>query len=138
MTVSCAKCGTQLTYDFTDPANIGQPCPTCGATERSLEVSAENHLRAIEKLKIRQYEQGSTDWSKEVVSGEEVFHETGEIRSVQRIVDKSNRHQAGSYSERIVRTDSGEIVREVSERFVDHQGRGSAKRKVPTFPDEWI
>ena len=78
------------------------------------------------------------DWSKGMVSGEEHYGKDDEIRTVVRILDRKNRHEEGSYYEHITDTDTGRIIRSVSERFVDHQGRGSAKKAIPDFSDEWV
>ena len=44
-----------------------------------------------------------------------------------RVIDKTN----DRYFEKIVDPDTGDVVRDVSEKLSDHQGRGHAKRASP-------
>jgi Protein of unknown function (DUF2934) len=38
----------------------------------------------------------------------------------------------------IADTDTGGEIKRVKEALKDHKGHGSAKRRIPDFPDEWI
>jgi len=42
---------------------------------------------------------------------------------------KKDYRASDNYAERIVNTETGEVVREVHEALSDHQDRGSAKKK---------
>jgi hypothetical protein len=116
----------------------GRPCPYCGDTHREIEIEVEDELRMIDQLETSVHEQGAKDWSKRMVRGEEHFRRDDEIHTVVRVMDRKNRREENSYYELITKTDTGEIVRSISERFVDHVGRGSAKHAIPEFPHVWI
>jgi len=138
ITVSCANCGNELEEDIRDPAMAGRPCPHCGDTHREVEINVVDTIRVIDQLETTIHEHGVKDWSKRMVQGEEYFRKDDEIHTIVRVMDRKNRYEPDSYYEFITKTETGDLVRSVSERFVDHVGRGSAKHTIPEFPHEWV
>jgi hypothetical protein len=63
----------------------------------------------------------------EALHGHE-FNIAGNLMHKERIFDRKN----NLYKERVVNTDTGEVIREVEHPLSDHTGHGSAKRKKPT------
>ena len=64
----------------------------------------------------------------EQVNRPEVFRKTGEVRRVERMIDRSDPDPENwRYREKITE-ETGEVMREVDEPLKDHTGRGTAKR----------
>jgi hypothetical protein len=105
---------------------------------RNLEIVVGDTMRMIDQLEAMIREKGIKHWTKKIVQGEEHYKRDDEIRTVVRVFDWKNRHRPESYYEFITKTDSGEIIRSISEKFAEHVGYGSAKHITPDFPAEWI
>jgi len=82
-------------------------------------VAAKGHTHIGEKRR------GKYDY--EAVLGHE-FNVEGNLMHKERIFDRKN----NSYKERVVNTDTGEVVRDIEEPLSKHIDHGSAKHKKQT------
>ena len=133
----CPKCGMLLAEELVSPEGMGRECTNCGETNRLIEINVADQVSAIDRIKGAFREHGIEQWTKMFVYGQEYYGETNEVRTVVRVMDWKNRHEPESYYELITKADTGEVVKSVAKIFAQHQGHGSAKRKIPEFPDDW-
>lgn len=138
MTILCTNCSAELDDEINDPTLDDCPCPYCGATTRDIEISVSDTALLLDQVETTIREKGIKNWSKRQVNGEEYFRLRNEVHSVIRVMNWKKRHEAESYYEFITNTNTGEIVKDVTERFIDHGGHGSAKRAIPDFSHKWI
>jgi hypothetical protein len=72
-------------------------------------------------IKVKKCEGGKV--TEIVKQGDDFNHDSGEWRTLHRVVDRKNHH----YTEHIVDS-TGEVVRQVDEPLWKHQGHGSARK----------
>jgi hypothetical protein len=108
-----------------DEAGPRQPCPGCGSTRRtanvSVTLSAQVSVHLLTKTKHRD---GGKSVVREVTEGDSYHRKTGKWNLMHRLIDWGN----DWYHERIRDGQTGEVVHENSEPLSEHWGHGSAKR----------
>ncbi len=125
-TVRCI-CGVDLPEAEIEPR---QPCAACGSTSRVFDESIVESANAAAHLGLKQ-KRGPGDPIYEEVDRLEIFRATGELRRVQRVIDRRN----NMYREHITSVETGEVRRQVEERLDQHFGRGSAKSSKTNNPE---
>ena len=128
--VFCNNCGRSLNI------TTQGPCAGCGHEVRLVTLTVTDFVDAIDIVEGTLDEEDFNK-SKTFVAGEESYHDTNEVRTVLRVFDHRHRHEPESYYELVKMTHSEEVIKLVKEALADHQGHGSAKNKIPEFPDEW-
>jgi DUF2934 family protein len=128
----CEKCEQELDAQFTGP------CPKCENESRVAKAIAWDSFGIIDQVKGTVTEPEEKHWGKQFEAGEEAYSETNEIRTVIRAMDYKNRHDPDSYYEDIKNWHTKEPIKQRSQSFAEHQGHGSAKNKIPEFPEEWV
>jgi Protein of unknown function (DUF2934) len=138
--VFCEQCGAELdseTADEPDFVPTAAPSPECGHEARTVTLTVDDQFGVIDQIRGTLREHGIKHWSKKFKSGEEYYRDTNEVRTVLRVEDWKNRHDSDSHYELITKTNTGVLIKRVKEALVKHREHGSAKRKIPDFPDEW-
>lgn len=121
----CGPCGAQLEEPSSTPSGARTPCPSCGSLARHHKVKMAGGLPAPHsQLRLKAKRGGKGKPFLTQVMGDELYRDTQEWRRVERVIDREN----DRYTERITRSGSGEIIKEVSESLSEHQGHGAAKR----------
>lgn len=101
------------------------PCPKCGNLTRVSYPPGQEFRLVAGGISITSKPPKGGRWEAKSIEKHSHYKATDEHHFVQRTIDRiSNR-----YYERIVNTETGEVVRCVDEQLTDHQGRGSAKPK---------
>ena len=103
---------------------------------KDIKINVGDGSRVLDAAKRKLRKNGKA--TNQVESGEEIFHDTNKVQTVSRVKNWEHRHDADSYQKVITDTDTGVEIKNFKETFKDHQGHGSAKHKIPDFPDEWI
>jgi hypothetical protein len=102
---------------------------------KEIKINVGDDSRVLDGGKRKLREDGKA--LNQVESGEEFYREKNEVRTVLRVKDWKNRHDPDSYHELITNTDTGAVIKDFKQAFEHHQGHGSAKHKIPEFPDDW-
>ncbi|MCA9216800.1 MAG: DUF2934 domain-containing protein [Planctomycetales bacterium] len=126
--IRCRGCDSVLIEPL--QAEVREPCPECGATNREFILDAANKLFFHELLGMKQKRAGEKKPILETKNGDSLFRKTGEWHKLVRIIDRAN----DRYYEFITNAD-GEVVRHVDEPLSEHYGRGSAKSQKHDFAD---
>jgi len=125
--VKCDQCGQEIDEKDNLQASEREPCPSCGSISRAL-------VRVInEKVPVRDRFQSKLKGAllrpgrpaRELKQGHDLHRKTGIWRLLSRLIDREN----DLYHEKIVNTETGEVVHELKERLSEHVGHGSAKKK---------
>lgn len=116
--VTCRACGQPL-----DPAGTS-PCPTCGATARTIEVTAHATASVHESALVQGYEANRSKKQGlfiRILSGVVPSVAHGFVR-LHRLIDKRNNR----YLEHVETLD-GTTLHHCEEPLSEHRGHGSAK-----------
>lgn len=117
MSCKCSQCGTELSEVSRSP------CPRCRGTARTFDVAITESLTLREMWGMKWRQAGVAGRpSAEFKLGQEFNHSRQEYVNVDRRVDRVE----DAYYERIS-TETGEVLREVSEPLSQHRGRGDAR-----------
>jgi hypothetical protein len=101
------------------------PCPKCGNDTRVSYPPGQEFRIVAGGFSLTSKPPRGGRWVSKGIEKYSHYRATGEHHFIQRTIDRiSNR-----YYERIINTETGEVVRCVDEPLTDHQGRGSAKHK---------
>jgi len=68
---------------------------------------------------------GKNTFNVEVTEGDDLYRDTGKWNKLRRKVDR----QGNNYQERIIDSETGEVIRDVNERLDQHKGHGGARKK---------
>jgi gluconate kinase len=120
----CGVCGNAA-LDESDGQRV--PCPTCGSLKRAYRLSLSDSVDIHESLKGKVVDPKKTGKKKvraEFVSGDDLHRKTGQWNKLERDIDR----ESDRYREKIVDSETGQIIRSVDEPLSQHQGRGSARR----------
>lgn len=129
--IRCPDCGQELDA-------YADACPRCGSSNRTVRVTDNVRLEALEQIRLKKKRPGERKPFQEIKAGDEIYRETGERRRVERIIDREH----DRYYEH-VEDSSGNEIRHVDEPLSQHRWHGDAKKKrhpgegsgPPTRPD---
>jgi hypothetical protein len=122
--VECGDCAATINVSE-DTAGYRVPCPNCGGTKRSFDVSIEERAVARDGLKVKARRAGE---KKPYVEAKGVPSHSRRLDKVvhhQRLMDRDN----NLYRETVTDYESGEIIHNCEEPLSEHQGHGSARLK---------
>jgi len=122
--IKCLDCGDIL-YSGPDKTVDGIKCNRCCSTRKDIVLTVEDRIDIHEQQVIKGKRKNEKRPFVEGKYGDEIYHETGEWREVNRTVDRDQNR----YQEKIVNSRTGEVVKDISEPLDQHCGHGSAKRK---------
>lgn len=120
----CGECRTRLDESPSTPAEDRQPCPSCGSTSRFVSVHVTETVTVHESVGMKARHADGRKPSRELRSGGDLHRDTGEWRTVHRVIDREN----DRYDEVVTGAD-GDVIREVHEPLSQHTGRGAAKQR---------
>ena len=126
--VVCGKCKCELAEEPNTEASQRVPCPKCGSTSRSFEVTAHATLTIKEKMGMQGRHPGKGRPFIEQVAGDDLHQKSGKWMKLSRVIDREN----DSYKETVTDPTTGEIVHHCDEPLSKHTGHGDAKRKKST------
>ncbi|MCA1696019.1 MAG: hypothetical protein LC749_15560 [Actinobacteria bacterium] len=120
----CGECRTPLDESPSTSAEDREPCPSCRSTSRFVSLHVTETITVHESVGLKaRHGRGRTPF-REVRSGADLHRDTGEWRTIHRVIDRENDH----YDE-VVTSADGHVVREVHEPLSQHTGRGAAKQR---------
>ncbi len=123
--VGCGSCETVLNESPSALSQERRPCPSCCSLTRRIDVQIEETLFIGESMRGKVRHEGGGRPHIEVKTETEVYRETGEVRHVERSLDR----EKDLYQETITNPKTGQVVTKVKEPLTDHQGHGSARRR---------
>jgi hypothetical protein len=117
----CSECEKAMD----DEAGPRQPCPGCGSTRRTANVSVTESVRMSVRLltKTTKHRDGGKRVVREVTEGDSYYRKTSQWNLMHRLIDWGN----DWYHEIIEDGETGEVLHESSEPLSEHWGHGSAK-----------
>ncbi len=123
MSVRCSDCGREL--EDIPGRTSAPPCPKCGGTRRTFEVSLFERAEARDGLGYKLKRPGSNVRKSIISEGTSRFVPSQKARlvKVERHIDRLN----DRYMERVTDVDSGAVIHECQEPLNAHVGHGSAK-----------
>jgi uncharacterized OB-fold protein len=121
----CSKCGAPINEPDKLPRD---PCPQCGATARTANVSVreEAHVEAYVKVHSK-HRDGGPKVVREVVSGDVYFRKGRRWTVIYRLIDRANNW----YEEKFFERQTMKVIRETSEPLTEHRGHGSDTKNKP-------
>lgn len=126
--VACGNCGQSLDEPSDlDPA-ARNPCVGCGSTSRTFAKHLSGSIQIHSSLTAKGKHAGATGrrkWFVETFSGADWSHRLQRFVRKQRTLDRDN----DRYAEKVVDSESGEVLRDVEEPLREHRGHGSARAK---------
>ena len=120
----CGECRTPLDESPSTSVEDREPCPRCGSTSRFVSVHVTERITVHESIGLKARHASGRKPFREVKSGDDLHRDTGEWRTVHRVIDRENNH----YDE-VVTGPDGRVLREVHEPLSKHTGRGAAKKR---------
>jgi hypothetical protein len=124
--VSCGECGQLFTGVILDEEGRRAPCPNCRSTKLVIDASIIEKVRLGVKLGIKLKKYGIKKPVFESISGDDFHRNSQRWSTLSRTIDRQN----DLYLEKIVDSETGEIIHYCSEPLSKHFGHGSAKLKV--------
>lgn len=125
---TCIACG----YGYPDPDTAGsqppemhQPCPHCGAKGIDFQVQLSDTVEVREMIGLKSKRQGDKKPFIETKTGDDLHRKSGRWMKLERHIDRENDH----YHEKVTNPETGEVIHENDEPLSEHQGHGSAKPK---------
>ena len=122
MPTFCFACETLL--DEHDTISSGNPCPKCGHTSIVRYEKGQEFSLKAGGFEIRSKPKEGGRWFCRGTIKHSYYKKDNENHFIERSINRDS----NEYYERIMKKDTGEVVREVSEPLTEHQGRGSAKK----------
>jgi hypothetical protein len=120
--VICNQCGGH--FDFIAGFDESMLCPVCEANDWNYDVPEEEKTQLRHKTKLKERTKRGEKPFRETTIGEELFKETNQWRHIIRIVN----HKDNVYYEKISDYETGEVIKEFSEKLSEHQGHGADKK----------
>jgi len=126
-------CGIVLKEPVDISEEKRQPCPECGSLSRAknLKLSDETTVKDFIDIKKKSEEPHKFPSRKKqrvhLQQGDQINHETGKWISKVWRVDKDI--SPAWYTEILIDTETGKIIKHVEEPLDQHQGHGSDKKK---------
>jgi len=129
MAIKCGDCGRHLPSEMLATELVRNPCPVCGSTKQHIALNffeeATLKLRDWMKGKIKDVTRRSKEKvRREFFYGSDQRKSCGEYIYKEREIDRDDNR----YRE-LIRSESGEIIRDVDQPLSDHINHGSAKSK---------
>lgn len=121
----CQECGKELKQDE-------RPCPYCGSNKREIKTNLYENIRVGESLGIKKYDKSNLKkWIQKSISGwfssgDKKKYPEGVERTMS--IDRTDPNRDGSYKEKVIDLATGEVVRDVEEKLIDHR-HGEKNRK---------
>lgn len=128
MSAFCLICNSPIDEEK-ELAEGRQPCHQCGSLKRSYEMALISSATIGTNIRTKGYAAGKSrkkGLKFESVDGDSYSVSLGRFVKLNQFVD----HVSKWYTKKIIDPYTGEILRDVDEPLVAHQGRGSAKRKL--------
>ena len=123
----CSDCGQPLT-SATNEAEARVPCPRCGSTKRTINVSIIESVVVRDGLGMKAKRPGQKKPYVESLSMPSHSRKTGKAVHHERLIDRDNNR----YEEKVTDYETGEVIHHHVEPLSEHVGHGSAKpRKAP-------
>lgn len=123
--IRCAKCKLVLDEDPSVQPDKRTPCPSCGSTSRSFEVTATAGIGLSASLGMNAKHAGEKKPFIEQISGKYLHRKTNKNVDKTRVIDREN----DRYLETITDPQTGVIIHHCDEPLSKHIGHGSAKNK---------
>ncbi|MGA2517958.1 MAG: hypothetical protein ABSG44_15580 [Thermodesulfobacteriota bacterium] len=121
----CSECGAVLDTD--EESGLLLPCNECGATCSKPITDVKETLI----LKIKQV--GTTgDPDLRIKVADELYKDTMEWRQLKMSIDKKNHN----YEKTVIDPETDKVLYHNEQALRSHTGRGSAKRKSKSTPDD--
>ena len=124
--VSCGECGQPFAAIILGEGGRRVPCPNCQSTKVVFDVSIIDGVSVKEKLGMKLKKPGIKKPVFESVSGDDFHRNTQRWSTLSRTIDRQN----DLYTEKIVDSETGQIIRYCSEPLSKHVGHGNAKLKA--------
>lgn len=121
----CQECGKELKKDE-------RPCPYCGSNKREIKANLYDHIDIKENIGIKKYNKNNLKkWVQKSISGwfsskDKKKYPKGVERTMS--IDRTDPSQEKSYREKVIDSATGEVVRNVEEKLIDHR-HGEKNRK---------
>ncbi len=125
VSVFCGSCGQSLNEDPGQPSENQRPCPHCGSSQRTINVSVQEKITVKEKFRLKDKQEGKKKPSLDQTHGDDLQHQTGKWMKLSRVIDRDN----DLYHETVTNPETGEVVHECKEPLSEHRGHGAAKKK---------
>jgi|GraSoiStandDraft_24_1057298.scaffolds.fasta_scaffold235835_2 hypothetical protein len=134
MTVSqdaahCSGCGATLSEAYCHPDPDRLPCPVCGATGRTFNVSIEEKMTLLETLDMLGVRAGMSKSKGWFIRSRTATvlqrNRGGAVARHERVLDRED----DRYFEQVTVLETGEIVHVCDEPLSQHRGHGSDKPK---------
>lgn len=125
----CANCDTPIPMEMLEHAGVDAPCPACSGTARVWSINVADAVQVRDNMKAKSKRDTFPSKKKvrlELQTGEEIRRDGRGWVTKDRIID----HDADSYIEKVVDSDTGLVLRDVAEPLSEHRGHGSARRKT--------
>ena len=123
-TLECSQCKAALDPSYGAPDQ--RPCPKCGSTRRTINISIsdEVEVECFAKARARSGERRKGKPLLETIVGDEFYHGSGRWHTIHRVFDRIKH----LYYEHIEDKKTREVIRHCEEDLHDHRDRGSAKK----------
>ena len=115
---SCSNCGEPLEVTGKPPTSPRRPCPNCGSTARTANVSVTETLSAAVYLKTHsKHREGGRKVIREEIAGDDYHRKTGKWNIMHRLIDRMNNW----YEETFYDRNSGEVIHKKAEPLTEHR-----------------
>ena len=121
--IKCGRCGNDLSGGGPDSELL---CPTCGSAARQFLLTINETIVAHSSIGLKARRGGSGKPFYLFKSGASFFRKAKAWYRREMIVDREN----DRYKETVINPETGEIVHFCEESLSQHQGHGSAKKKL--------
>ena len=120
----CSDCGQPLASATTE-TEARVPCPRCGSTRRTINVSIVESVVVRDGLGMKAKRPGQKKPYVESISMPSHSRRTGKAVHHERLINRDNNR----YEEKVTDYETGEVIHHQAEPLSEHVGHGSAKRK---------
>lgn len=121
--IKCADCKTIIDESFDTRVDERMQCPRCRSTTRLFCVALEASLQPHGKLHYKGKRGGKGKAFVEGIIGADWSYKLHCWLRLERVIDRDN----DRYTEKLVNTNTSEVVHECYEPLSQHRGHGSAK-----------
>ncbi len=121
----CQECKKELKRDQ-------RPCPYCGSNRREIRANFHENMQIRESIGIRKYNENNLKkWIQRSIYGwfpsrNKNKHPEGVERTMS--IDRTDPNKEGTYKEKVIDVATGEVVRNVEEKLINHRHNNKIKK----------
>jgi len=113
LSVFCGSCGQAINEDPGQPSENRIPCPHCGSSQRTINVSIQETVTVREKLRHQGRHAGKGKPFVDQTHGDDLQRKSGIWMKLSRVIDRDN----DLYHETVTNPKTGKVVHECKERY---------------------